>query len=125
MSQSATLPLQLKQLKLTSMGRNWEALLQQAQQRGRHHAQYLARLCEQELAERYSRRIDRHTKESKLPVGKTLATYDFKQLPTQQAGQIEALPHHRLDPASPQRRPVRTQWRGQDPSRVRHWLWLD
>ena len=91
MPHTATLPLQLKQLKLTSMGHNWEALLQQAQQRGWDHAQYLARLCEQELAERYSRRIDRHTKESKLPVGKTLATYDFKQLPTQQAGQIEAL----------------------------------
>lgn len=34
--------------------------------------QYLAALCEQELNERYSRRIARFTKESRLPAGKTL-----------------------------------------------------
>lgn len=91
MPQTATLPLQLKQLKLTSMIHNWEALLQQAQQKGWDHAQYLTALCEQELADRYSRRIDRFTKESKLPAGKTLATFDFEQLPAQQSGRIEAL----------------------------------
>jgi DNA replication protein DnaC len=91
MPHTATLPLLLKQLKLASMGRHWEALLQQAQHKGWNAAQYLTALCEQELAERDSRRIARYVKESHLPVGKTLATFDFSQVPTLNAGQIEAL----------------------------------
>lgn len=91
MPRITTLPLQLKQLKLTSMAHNWETLTQQAQQKGWNHPQYLTALCEQELADRYRRRTDRFTKESKLPPGKTLATFDFEQLPAQQSGRIEAL----------------------------------
>ena len=91
MPQTATLPLQLKQLKLTSIAHHWETLRQQAHQHGWDHAQYLSALCEQEVADRYRRRIERFSKESKLPAGKTLATFDLEQLPTPQAGQIEAL----------------------------------
>nr|HID12282.1 AAA family ATPase [Anaerolineae bacterium] len=91
MPTTANVPLLLKQLRLTSMGRHWEGLLQQSQDRGWDAGQYLAALCEQELADRYSRRIARYTKESQLPVGKTLATFDFSQIPTLNAGRIEAL----------------------------------
>lgn len=91
MPHTATLPLLLKQLKLTSMGHHWEGLLQQAQHKGWDAAQYLGALCEQELADRDSRRIARYAKESRLPTGKTLATFDFNQVPTLNAGQIEAL----------------------------------
>ncbi|MCP5085053.1 MAG: ATP-binding protein [Alphaproteobacteria bacterium] len=87
----ATLPLLLKQLRLSTMLRHWESLLQQSEQKGWNNAQYLTALCEQELAERYRRRIERHTKESQLPPGKTLASFDFSQMPTAQAGQFEAL----------------------------------
>lgn len=73
------------------MGRHWERLLQQAQTKGWNSAEYLAALCEQELADRDSRRIARYTKESHLPAGKTLATFDFTQIPTLSAAQIEAL----------------------------------
>jgi DNA replication protein DnaC len=94
MPTTANVPLllkQLKQLKLASMGRHWEGLLQQSQDRGWDAGQYLAALCEQELADRDSRRIARYAKESQLPVGKTLATFDFSHVPTLNAGQIEAL----------------------------------
>jgi len=91
MPHTATLPLLLKQLRLASMGRHWEGLLQQAEQKGWNAAQYLGALCEQELADRNSRRIARYTKESHLPVGKTLASFDFSQIPTLNAAQIEAL----------------------------------
>ncbi len=87
----ATLPLLLKQLRLTSMLRHWESLLQQGEQQGWNGAHYLTALCEQELAERYSRRIERYTRESQLPPGKTLASFDFTHMPTPQAGQFEAL----------------------------------
>jgi len=91
MPHPTTLPLLLRQLRLASMVQHWERLLQQAQTKGWNGAEYLAALCEQELADRDSRRIARYTKESRLPAGKTLATFDFAQIPTLSAAQIEAL----------------------------------
>ena len=91
MPTTANLPLLLKQLRLASMGRHWEGLLQQSQTRGWDAGQYLTALCEQELADRDSRRIARYAKESLLPTGKTLSTFDFSQIPDLNAGQIEAL----------------------------------
>ncbi|MCB2184764.1 MAG: IS21-like element helper ATPase IstB [Desulfobulbaceae bacterium] len=91
MSHAATLPLLLKQLKLSSMITHWESYLEQAEKRGWNPAQYLAALCEEELNQRYSRRIARYFKESKLPVGKSLSSFDFSQTPDLAAGKIEAL----------------------------------
>lgn len=91
MPHPATLPLLLKQLRLTSFSRHWETLLEQAGERGWNSAQYLTALCEQELGERHNRRISRYAKESQLPVGKTLSSFDFSQVPELKAEQIEAL----------------------------------
>ncbi len=66
-------------------------MLEQAREKGWNGAEYLAALCELELAERYRRRIARYAKESHLPAGKSLATFDFIQVPSLSAGQIEAL----------------------------------
>ncbi|MCP4206375.1 MAG: ATP-binding protein [Shimia sp.] len=91
MTHTATLPLLLKQLRLSSFSRHWETLLEQSAQRHWNAAQYLTALCEQELADRHSRRIDRYAKESQLPLGKTLSSFDFVQLPHLKAEQFEAL----------------------------------
>jgi DNA replication protein DnaC len=91
MTQTATLPLLLKQLRLTSFSHHWETMLEQSTQRSWDAAQYLTALCEQELADRHSRRISRYTKESQLPPGKTLSSFDFSQVPELKAEQIEAL----------------------------------
>ena len=91
MVQTATLPLMLKQLRLSSIARHWQAFLGKAERNGWDNAQYLTALCEQELAERYSRRIARYGKESHLPVGKSLASFDFTQVAGLARGQIEAL----------------------------------
>jgi DNA replication protein DnaC len=91
MVQTATLPLMLKQLNLSSIARHWQALLGQAERNSWDGAQYLSALCEQELADRYSRRIERYSKESHLPVGKSLASFDFTQVPGLAQAQIEAL----------------------------------
>jgi DNA replication protein DnaC len=91
MVQSATLPLMLKQLRLSSIARHWQAFLGKAERNGWDSAQYLSALCEHELAERYSRRIARYRKESHLPVAKSLASFDFSQVPDLAQGQIEAL----------------------------------
>jgi DNA replication protein DnaC len=91
MPHTATLPLLLKQLKLTTMGRHWERLLEKAAQDGWNGAEYLTALCELELAERHRRRIARQGVESRLPAGKSLASFDFTQVPGLSAGQIDAL----------------------------------
>ena len=91
MVQIATLALMLKQLRLSSIARHWQALLGKAERNGWDSAQYLAALCEQELADRHSRRIARYSKESHLPVGKTLASFDFAQVPGLARAPIESL----------------------------------
>lgn len=91
MVQTATLPLMLKQLRLASIARHWQAFLDKAERNGWDSAQYLSALCEQELADRYSRRIARYSKESHLPVGKSLARFDFAQVPGLAREQLEAL----------------------------------
>ena len=91
MPHTATLPLLLKQLKLTSFSRHWETMLDQSTQRNWSAAQYLTSLCEQELADRHSRRISRYAKESQLPPGKTLSSFDFTQIPKLKGEQIERL----------------------------------
>jgi DNA replication protein DnaC len=91
MQAEATLPLLLKQLNLTSMARHWPQLLEQARRDGWDGAQYLGALCERELAERHSRRIARYAKESQLPPGKSLASFDFSEVAALPAARIEAL----------------------------------
>lgn len=91
MSHVATLPVLLKQLKLSSIAAHWERYLDYADQRGWSPAQYLAALCEEELNGRYTRRIARYLKESKLPTGKSLSSFDFNHLPEMNAGKIEVL----------------------------------
>jgi len=91
MANSETLPVLLRQLRLSTMAQQWEPLLTRAEEERWSSTQYLATLCEQELNERHSRRIARFTKESCLPIGKTLATFDFSQTPTIRPEKMEAL----------------------------------
>lgn len=91
MVQTATLPLMLKQLRLSSIARHWQGFLDKAKRNGWDSAQYLSALCEQELADRSSRRIARYSKESHLPVGKSLASFDFAQVPGLAREQLETL----------------------------------
>jgi DNA replication protein DnaC len=77
MHNQATLPLLLKQLNLSSMYSQWEELSLQAQKEKWEYAEYLTVLVNRELASRQQKRIQRHLKESALPLGKTLDTFDF------------------------------------------------
>lgn len=90
MANHATLPVLLKQLKLSTMARLWEPYLEQAEKKGWDSARYLASLCEEELIQRFSRRVARNFKESKLPAGKTLSSFDFEEIPNLEIGKIEA-----------------------------------
>jgi DNA replication protein DnaC len=86
-----TLPAMLTALRLPSFGKRWQAFAEQADTEGWPAARFLAALAECEIAERETRRIQRHLNESRLPAGKTLATFDFAALPGVPRRRIEAL----------------------------------
>jgi DNA replication protein DnaC len=91
MANIATLPLLLKQLSLPCMYAHWESHAVQAEQSHWSYPEYLATLCNQEVAMRTQKRVARHVKEAKLTAGKTLSTFDFKAAKTVNAAQIVAL----------------------------------
>ena len=89
------LPAMLTALRLPSFQSSWQAHWQafaaRADDEGWSAAGFLAALAECELAERETRRIQRHLADSRLPAGKTLATFDFDALTTVPRRRIEAL----------------------------------
>ena len=72
---AAVLPALLTTLRLPSIHRNWKRLTDTADRDGWPAAHLLASLLEIEMAERTSRRIQRHRDQSGLPAGKTFATF--------------------------------------------------
>jgi len=78
--EKAILPLLLAQLCLPSIKRTWEDMAIEAEEKGWSGPQYLAKLCEQEVADRDSRRLKRHMAEAQLPKGKSIETFDFSSI---------------------------------------------
>ena len=60
------LPVMLKALRLPSFQKHWQALAEQADKEAWPAARFLAVLAEYEIAERETRRIQRHFNEAKL-----------------------------------------------------------
>jgi DNA replication protein DnaC len=86
----AGLPLLLKQLKLTSIKDIWEEMAIKAADDGWSHAEYLAALMEIQANFQEQKRIQRYTKEAKLPCGKFLGSFNFESIPGLNRPQIEA-----------------------------------
>jgi DNA replication protein DnaC len=81
MSAVETLRLHCKALRLPTAAQVMEETLARAQREDWSLEQGVLHLFEQELAGRQRRRITRLLKESHLPEGKTLSTFDQKRLP--------------------------------------------
>jgi len=75
------LEILLRGLKLPAFVAYHAEVAEQAEKQGWSFNQYLYRLAEQELEERKQRKIDRLTRQSRLPREKTLATFDLSRLP--------------------------------------------
>ena len=80
MANIQSLPLLLKELRLTEMGKIWKNLSDKAIREAWEPAQFLAELCELETNHRYENRLKRLLKESQLPTGKQLNRYDFSEV---------------------------------------------
>lgn len=91
MKEAGSLPLLLKQLALPTMQALWQDFASKAMDQGWHPARYLKELCEQEVADRHCRRLARHMRESHLPSGKSLETYDFGVMPSLNKTQVMGL----------------------------------
>ncbi len=88
---AAVIPHLLTTLHLPSIGRHWKRLTETADREGWPAAKLLATLIEIEVADRSTRRIQRHRAESGLPAGKSLATFDFDAAPGLRKAHILAL----------------------------------
>ena len=85
------LPALLNALRLPSFKAHWQEVTEMADREGWPTAQALALLAEYELAERETRRIHRNLQASRLPAGKTLATFDFSIVPEVPKARVDAL----------------------------------
>ena len=85
------LPVMLTALRLPGFQKHWQNIAEQADKEAWPAARFLAVLAEYEIAERETRRIQRHFNEAKLLAGKTLATYQFEAMPSLPKAHIEAL----------------------------------
>ena len=82
------LPGHLKSLRLGSFLRDSGPLAERARQRGWDPLRYLGELAAVEVQDRFDRRVERLTRASKLPKGKTLETLDLQRLPQAVRGRV-------------------------------------
>jgi DNA replication protein DnaC len=77
----ASLPIQLRELKLPAFVAYYEEVAQRAEKGGWPFQEYLVQLTQLELDERQQRKLERLRRASQLPPEKTLATLDLSRLP--------------------------------------------
>ena len=83
--------LMLSELRLPTMGRLWSEFAERSDKESWPAARFLGGLLEHELAERVKRSIERHRVESQLDVTKTLANFEFADLPMLSKAHVMAL----------------------------------
>jgi DNA replication protein DnaC len=88
---AARLELLLTDLRLPAVKLMWKKFAELSDKEGWPAARFLVALAEHEVAERGRRRIERHLVEARLPVGKTLASFDFAAVPMVSKAQVMAL----------------------------------
>ena len=77
---SEQVELLLKSLRLPTFIHHYQRLWDEANEHHWSYVDYLAALCEHELADRYERRVRKWTREARLPEGKSFSSLDFKHL---------------------------------------------
>lgn len=88
---TARLSLMLTDLRLPGISKAWRNFTERADTEGWPAARLLSVLAEFEVAERETRRMQRHLTEARLPPGKTLDTFDFTAVPMVSKARVMAL----------------------------------
>lgn len=76
-----SLPIMFRQLRLPAFADHYQAYESTATEQSWGYSQYLGKLCEQEVAQRFQTRVKNWTREAKLPGGKSFATLQINNLP--------------------------------------------
>ncbi len=80
--------LLLKELRLPAFVRHYDSLWESAAEEGWSHPEYLARLCEYEVSDRYQRRVQKWTREARLPTGKTFSALKLDRFSKTNQGKL-------------------------------------
>lgn len=88
---SASLPLMLKQLRLSEIYGAWQALADKALHEHWTPQDYLAELCHLELSKRSDKRLERYIREAQLPPGKHLSDFVFGRVEGVNEAQVRSL----------------------------------
>ena len=95
MSQAATLTTRLddclKELRLPTVRACYPELVEQATQESLGYERFLFELMDHEREGRRQRRVERFLHDSRLPLEKSLETFDMKRLPTKLRQQVKSL----------------------------------
>jgi DNA replication protein DnaC len=81
----------LRQLHLPTMRRKFEEEARRAERETLAYEQYLLELTRAECEERQAKKIERLLRQSRLPLDKSLPTFDLKRLPVKVARQYQTL----------------------------------
>lgn len=88
---SEKLANQLKELRLPTFRNHFESLARRAEQESLSYEQYLLELVREECAARRTNRIETNLRQSRLPLEKTIESFDLKRLPAKASRQIKSL----------------------------------
>ncbi|QLK87352.1 hypothetical protein E3U36_02695 [Arsenophonus endosymbiont of Aphis craccivora] len=91
MTDISTLEKLLRELRLSKMAVEWHQLEKAALSQCWSPSRYLLVLCAEETGHRTPERRKRYLKEARLPTGKSLEEYDFRQVPELNSGQFRQL----------------------------------
>jgi len=83
--------LLLNQLRLKSFVQNYESLQAQGIENTWSYSKYLSKLSELEISRRYQNRVKKWMVESRLPAGKSFATFKMHELPSKVTSNIVQL----------------------------------
>lgn len=88
MANTQSLPILLKELRLSAIANQWQSYAHKAAQEHWGHEEFLAQLCDLEANHRHDNKLKRLLKDSQLPKGKQLAQYDFNEVQGMQMADI-------------------------------------
>lgn len=88
MSSLSSLPVLLKELRLSGFVKHWEVLAQKSINEQWLPQEYLAKLCEEESSVRYHNRVKRMIRDAKLPPAKSLSSFNYSDVPSIKKSQV-------------------------------------
>jgi DNA replication protein DnaC len=87
----ALTPFFLKELHLPTVRNIYEATIKEAEKNSLRYEEFLFGLMEQERFDREQRKNERLLRQSKLPIAKTMASFDLARLPMKEVQKVKGL----------------------------------